>query len=86
MSGFRRYGRKPLKCAVKICHQDAGDIIAETIDVSETGVFIRSSDLMSSIAVGDKLDAQLFSDDNFVENTQLKVVRLASDGVGLAFE
>ncbi len=86
MSGFRRYGRKPLKQVVKIFHRDSGDILAETQDVSEAGVFVRCAELCNCLAVGDTVDAQLFADNNQVERAQLRVVRLATDGVGCSFE
>ncbi len=86
MSGFRRNGRKPIKCAVKISHQDLGDFFVETRDVSATGIFVHSSDLPGSIAIGDTLKAQLYSEERKASNTQLVVVRTTSDGVGLAFK
>ena len=86
MSGFRRYGRKPLRYAVKFTHSSAGDIQAETQDISETGMFVRGTSLAKCLTIGDTLNAQLRCDQDSVENTQLKVVRMTDDGVGLAFE
>ena len=86
MSGFRRYGRKPLKREVRISHENLGDIVAETQDVSETGVFIRSPDLSGCMSVGETVDAALYEDDSLVRDTQLVVVRTTTEGVGLAFE
>ena len=86
MSGFRRYGRKPLKCAIRISHDGRDDIFAETRDISESGVFIRSADLLDRMTVGETVEAQLYSEQDDVSNTQLKVVRLTREGVGLAFE
>ena len=85
MSGFRRYGRKPLKCSIRILHEQLGDFLAETQDVSESGVFIRSGDLRQRIAVGDVLNAELYSEEDDVANTQLKVVRMTNEGVGFCF-
>lgn len=85
MSGFRRYGRKPIKCAVKLSHSVLGDIEAETSDISETGVFIRSKNLEQVVRIGDTIDAKLYSDDQITSDAQLRVVRTTDDGVGLLF-
>ncbi|MFT7558154.1 MAG: hypothetical protein ACI93R_000046 [Flavobacteriales bacterium] len=86
MSGFRRYGRTPIKCAVRLSHNDYGDIVAETRDISESGVFVRCKNVGEIIQVGDKIDAQLFQDEKNSSNSQLKVIRTTNDGVGLSFE
>lgn len=93
MSGFRRCGRKPLRCAVKFDHRVAGNVVAETQDVSDSGLFIRSEGLSKILSVGDTFNAQLecnLSEGEdpsvTVEKTQLKVVRTTEDGIGLVFE
>lgn len=86
MSGFRRYGRKPLKCEVKLSHNEVGDILAETTDVSETGLFIRCAEWMNGIAIGDTFTAELSSNDGCSSNAQVTVVRHTKEGLGLAFE
>lgn len=86
MSGFRRYGRKPIKCAVRLCHSIHGDIVAETSDISENGVFIRSKSLEQVVKVGDTIDAKLFSSESESSDAQLRVVRTTGDGVGLSFD
>lgn len=86
MSGFRRCGRKPLRYSIRISHQTVGDVLAETKDISETGIFVRSAVLLSILTVGETLVAELECDANTIENTQLKVVRMTEDGVGLEFE
>lgn len=86
MSGFRRCGRKPLRYAVKFSHKLAGDVQAETHDVSDTGMFVRDSQLVKVLNVGETLNAELKCDQNSTEDAQLKVVRMTDDGVGLAFD
>lgn len=86
MSEFRRYGRKPLRYAVKVSHTTAGDILAETQDISDSGIFVRSADLLKWLSIGEKVNACLKCDQNTVENTQLKVVRITDEGVGLVFD
>lgn len=86
MSGFRRCGRKPLRCAVKFSHEMAGDFQAETYDISDSGMFVRCAELVKVLAVGDTLNAKLDSEMASAEDKLLKIVRLTDEGVGLAFE
>ncbi|WP_188150753.1 PilZ domain-containing protein [Teredinibacter waterburyi] len=85
MPGFRKHGRTLVKCAVRLTHRDIGDVVTETRDISETGVFVTCRDLVHFISIGDEFDATLYSDTDHVSETQLKVVRLTTEGVGLAF-
>lgn len=86
MSGFRRCGRKPLRCAVEFSHSMAGDVQAETADISDTGIFVRDSHLAKLLTIGDTLSAQLKYDQELPERAELKVVRMTDEGVGLVFE
>ncbi len=88
MSGFRRSGRKPIKCPVKLSHSCVGDFFAETTNVSDSGIFVASNDLLKQIAVGDKVNGELSCEDIRCEptsNTEMKVVRMTFDGAGLEF-
>ena len=86
MSGFRRYGRKPLRCAIKFSHSSGGDFQAETQDISDAGIFIRDSGLVSVLNIGEVLSAKLQCNQDAFEDTKLKVVRMTADGVGLEFD
>ena len=86
MSGFRRYGRKPVKCTVQLSHGELGDIVAETRDISESGVFIRCKNIDRYIHVGDTIDARLYSDEAHFSDAQMRVVRTTQDGVGLSYD
>lgn len=85
MSEFRKYGRKPVRCSIKLTHEELGDIFAETRDISETGVFIAHKDLVHYISVGEKVEARFYSEENSAYDGFLKVIRLTQDGVGLEF-
>jgi len=85
MSGFRKHGRTLVKCAVRLSHREIGDVVTETRDISETGVFVSCRELVHFISIGDEFDATLYSECDDVSETSLKVVRLTEDGVGLAF-
>lgn len=86
MSGFRKHGRTLTKCAVHISHNDLGEVVAETRDISETGVFVRCKELMDAICIGDTVEARLYSGRDRISHAYLKVVRLTEEGVGLVFE
>ena len=84
MSGFRKHGRTHVRCAIRLTHTDLGDVVAETHDVSETGVFIKCRDLLHCISVGDEFEAKMYSDGG-VSSAQLTVVRMTREGIGLAY-
>ena len=86
MYQFRQHGRKLVKCAVKLTHRDIGEVITETRDISDTGVFVECRDLVHYIAIGDQFEAKLYTDNDSASTTLLKVVRLTEDGVGLSFD
>ncbi len=86
MPGFRKHGRILTKCSVRLSHNDLGDIVAETRDISETGVFVACKELLHTICVGDTVEAELHSERQDVSHAHLRVIRLTEEGVGLAFE
>jgi len=85
MSGFRKHGRTLVKCAVRLTHKEIGDVIAETRDISESGVFVSCRELVHFISIGDEFEAKLYSDTHQVSETCMRVVRLTDEGFGLAF-
>lgn len=89
MSGFRRSGRKPIKCPVKLSHENAGEFTAETTNISDSGIFVASNDFLQYVSVGDKVSGELScetaTDCQPASNTEMKVVRLTYDGAGLEF-
>ena len=88
MSGFRKHGRRLAKCVVRLAHSEFGELVAETRDISETGVFVNSRDLVSIVTVGDRFNAKLYNlaEKKGVSETRMMVVRLTDEGVGLAFD
>ncbi len=86
MSPFRKHGRKLVKCAVKLIHREIGEVVTETRDISDTGVFVTCRDLVHYISIGDELEARLYTDSENSSTALLKVVRLTDEGVGLSFD
>ncbi|SMF60981.1 PilZ domain-containing protein [Alteromonadaceae bacterium Bs31] len=85
MSGFRKHGRTLVKCAVHMSNHDIGDVVTETRDISETGVFVSCREIVHFISIGDEFRARLYSECDQITDIYLKVVRLTEDGVGLSF-
>ncbi len=59
MTSYRRHGRTPLRCSVTLAHDAIGEWVAETRDVSATGIFVQCKALIGKIAVGDALVAKI---------------------------
>ncbi len=59
MASYRRHGRTPLRCSVTLAHDAIGEWVAETRDVSATGIFVQCKALIGKIAVGDALVAKV---------------------------
>lgn len=90
MTSYRRHGRTPLTCEVKVEHHSLGEVLAEVIDISETGLFIKCRSLVDKISVGDNLVAKICHDihDNqkiWKSPSLLRVVRLTDEGVALTY-
>lgn len=87
---FRKYGRSPLAGKVKLKHRELGEIYADGGDISAAGVFLRLS-VEQPMAVGDEVAAVLPTTIGvaphaaIASEARLRVVRITSDGIGLAF-
>jgi|GEM_PF-3513845 len=86
MSGFRRFGRKPLRCSLEFFHSSSGHVQTETVDISETGMFVRDAHLATCLSIDDSFSGRFRYDQEPAEQTTLKVVRITEEGVGLVFE
>ena len=85
MSGFRKHGRKPVRCPVKLSHCELGDVVAETRDISESGLFVRCKDLLDYLAIGEEIETSLFNNREEVSQGLLTVVRMTDEGIALAY-
>ncbi len=45
MDNQRQYPRTPLKCRIRISHPLFGELMAQTRDLSDTGVYVKHPDL-----------------------------------------
>ena len=85
MSGFRKHGRKQAKHAVKLSHDSWGEFVAETRDISATGFFASCRNLPKFIAVGDDFRAKMYLDSANEFLTDVTVVRVTDDGMGVEY-
>jgi len=80
----RRHIRTPLACRIKIIHQEKGELIVKTRDISDGGVFVvlepDQVPPIGSIVTG---QVQGLMDDAPV--LEMEVVRVEPSGVGLRF-
>lgn len=82
-TSYRRHGRTVEKCAVKLEHDEIGEVVAEVRDFSETGIFVKCKELVDKIDIGDAIRAQFNSPKL---SNELTVVRMTDEGVGFAFK
>ncbi len=82
---LRQHIRTALKCTIKISHPDfAEDIIANTEDLSDTGVFVQHPEL-SKLQVGDVVHGQVQGMPVEAPVLMLEVMRVNSEGAGFRF-
>ncbi len=82
---YRKHGRILLKCDVKVEHEALGEVLAETQDISETGILIKCKALVGRISVGEALKAKMCPDAKCDPPSLFTVVRLTDDGLALTY-
>lgn len=84
---LRQHVRSAVKCSIKITHANFDEIVAVTIDLSDTGVFISHPQL-AKLEVGEVIHGQVQdeqSDGNSAPLLMMEVVRVTENGAGLRF-
>jgi len=84
MSNQRRHPRIPLKCRIKISHESFGELIAQTRDLSDGGVFIRHPQLVG-LAIGTLISGQVQDLPIEAPVLRMQVMRTEGEGVGVRF-
>ncbi|AYC30873.1 PilZ domain-containing protein [Pseudomonas cavernae] len=84
MANQRQYPRTPLKCRIKICHPSFGELIAQTRDLSDGGVYIKHADLLA-LPPGTLVSGQVQDLPIAAPILQMRVMRADGEGVGLRF-
>jgi len=81
----RRHVRIELPAKVKIIHPDIGEVVLNTRDVSDSGVYVIC-DNPELLPVGSVVTMQVISDDMDMPVVGAKIVRNDSEGIGMEFE
>lgn len=84
MSNQRRHPRIPMKCRIRISHPSFGELVAQTSDLSDGGVYVKHPDL-ASLSLGDRVIGQVQDLPIEAPVLQMEVMRVDSQGVGLRF-
>jgi hypothetical protein len=73
-----------MKCRIKICHPSFGEVVAQTRDLSDGGVYVKHPDLLAlpqgTIVTGQVQDLPIEA-----PVLQMEVMRVDAEGVGLRF-
>ncbi|MGF6692392.1 PilZ domain-containing protein [Metapseudomonas resinovorans] len=84
MANQRQFPRTPMKCRIKISHPSFGDLIAQTRDLSDGGVYVRHPDL-ATLSVGSIVCGQVQDLPIEAPILQMEVMRVDTEGAGFCF-
>jgi hypothetical protein len=84
MSNQRRHPRIPMKCRIKISHPSFGELVAQTGDLSDGGVYVKHPAL-ATLSQGTRVTGQVQDLPIEAPVLQMEVMRVDSDGAGLRF-
>lgn len=84
MSNQRQQVRTPMKCRIKIIHSSFGELLAQTRDLSDSGVYVKHPD-MAALNVGTQVSGQVQDLPFEAPVLQMEVVRVDAEGAGLRF-
>ncbi|UVE17832.1 PilZ domain-containing protein [Pseudomonas sp. LS44] len=84
MSNQRHYPRTPMKCRIKICHPSFGELIAQTRDLSDGGVYVKHPALLA-LPAGSLVTGQVQDLPFEAPILHMQVMRADGEGVGLRF-
>jgi len=84
MQNQRMHPRAAMKCRIRISHESFGDILAQTRDLSDSGVYVKHPDLVS-LQPGTIVRGQVQDLPIPAPELQMEVVRVDAEGVGLRF-
>lgn len=84
MSNNRQHPRTTMKCMIKISHPSFGDVVAQTRDLSDGGVYVKHEDLRT-LQLGDTVTGQVQGMPIDAPILQMVVTRVDAEGIGLRF-
>jgi hypothetical protein len=84
MSNQRRHPRTSMKCRIKISHPSFGELIAQTRDLSDGGVYVKHP-LLAGLTQGTRVSGQVQDLPIEAPVLQMEVMRVDGEGAGLRF-
>lgn len=84
MSNQRQQVRTPMKCRIKISHPSIGELLAQTRDLSDSGVYVKHPEV-TVLAVGTEVIGQVQDLPFPAPVLKMEVMRVDAEGVGLRF-
>ncbi|HCP55167.1 MAG: pilus assembly protein PilZ [Pseudomonadaceae bacterium] len=84
MSNQRQHPRTAMNCRIKICHPSFGELIAQTRDLSDAGVYIKHPQ-MAGLNKGDRVTGQVQDMPVEAPILEMEVIRIDAEGAGLRF-
>lgn len=80
----RRHPRIPMKCRVKIQHPSIGEVVFDSSDISDSGIFLLTGKF-EELELGAIVKGQVQGMVVDAPVLDMRVVRITSEGVGLCF-
>ncbi|MFT6266041.1 MAG: hypothetical protein ACJAWS_002195 [Oleiphilaceae bacterium] len=84
MSDTRNDLRTPMKCQVKVSHDSIGDILVNTRDISDGGVFLLT-EAFNMPPVGTIVQGQVQGMGMVAPILKMQIIRIEPSGIGLKF-
>jgi len=84
MSENRIHPRTPMKCQVKVSHPSIGEVMVNTRDISDGGIFLITDDIPMP-PVGSLVQGQVQGMGVGGPILKLEIVRIEPAGIGLKF-
>lgn len=84
MDNQRQYPRTPLKCRIRISHPLFGELMAQTRDLSDTGVYVKHPEL-TQLPTGSVVTGQVQDLPIDAPILQMEVVRVDAEASACAF-
>jgi hypothetical protein len=84
MSDNRSDLRTPMKCQVKVSHDSIGEILVNTRDISDGGIFLLTENI-DMPPIGTIVQGQVQGMGMVAPIIKMQIVRLEPAGIGLKF-
>lgn len=84
MANQRQFPRTSMKCRIKISHASFGELVAQTRDLSDGGVYVRHPDL-TALPPGTIVRGQVQDLPFGAPILEMEVMRVDAEGAGFRF-